>query len=110
MRSLRGITIARWLPRHPLPDATFRASHQWRKLRMTVPKAPPPARTASPSMSVDEPSNERGHGHAVQFYENEAFLATVVAEFLATGLTAGEPIIVIATTPHCRAFVRQLEE
>jgi PAS domain S-box-containing protein len=75
---------------------------------MTIPKAPPPAGTASPSMSIDEPSNERGHDHAVQFYENEAFLATVVAEFLATGLTAGEPIIVIATTPHCRAFTRQL--
>jgi PAS domain S-box-containing protein len=50
---------------------------------------------------------ERGFaspGHIVQFYESEHFLATTVAEFLATGLAAGQPVVVIATAPHRTAL------
>jgi signal transduction histidine kinase len=48
------------------------------------------------------------HDHAVQFYNDEAFLASVVAEFLATGLREQQPAIVIATPAHRRAFAKRL--
>src|SRR5947209_335726 len=53
---------------------------------------------------------EHVHHHAVQFYEDESYLATVVGEFLADGLKAGQPVIVVATPAHRSAFVRQLGE
>ncbi|MEO8480932.1 MAG: MEDS domain-containing protein [Acidobacteriota bacterium] len=42
--------------------------------------------------------------HAVQFYEDDEFLATVVADFLATGLRLGRPCVVIATLEHRTAI------
>ena len=38
--------------------------------------------------------------HSVQFYEKDEFLYPLVADFIAGGLAAGEPAIVIATEPH----------
>jgi signal transduction histidine kinase/CheY-like chemotaxis protein len=49
-----------------------------------------------------------GPGHSVQFYENDAFLAAAVADFLADGIRAGDPAIVLATAPHRRGFDRRL--
>ena len=49
-------------------------------------------------------------GHKVQFYENEEFLATSVAEFLGAGLTTGQSLVVIATEPHRSAFTSRLEK
>lgn len=40
------------------------------------------------------------HGHTVQFYESDAFLAKVVADFIANGLGNGQPAVVIATAAH----------
>ena len=40
------------------------------------------------------------HRHAVQFYEHSASLCRLVGNFLAEGLTACEPAIVIATAEH----------
>jgi PAS domain S-box-containing protein len=51
-----------------------------------------------------------GPGHAVQFYEREEYLYSVVADFLARGLTAGEPTIVIATPEHRAGFVATLTD
>ena len=45
-----------------------------------------------------------GSAHVVQFYENDHFLAAAVADFLAAGLSAGQPLVVIATEPHRQAF------
>jgi signal transduction histidine kinase len=42
--------------------------------------------------------------HIVQFYEDDAFLCDNVAQFLAVGLAAGEPVCVIATAEHREAF------
>ncbi|MDB4884211.1 MAG: sensor protein [Gemmatimonadetes bacterium] len=53
---------------------------------------------------------EHGHDHAVQFYDDEAFLATMVSEFLAGGLSSGQPVIVIATASHRKAFLAGLRE
>jgi signal transduction histidine kinase len=47
--------------------------------------------------------------HIVQFYEDEGFLADVVAHFVGVGLAAAEPTIVIATPGHRAAFTQQLE-
>ncbi|MGZ8377968.1 MAG: ATP-binding protein [Gemmatirosa sp.] len=49
-----------------------------------------------------------GPGHSVQFYENDAFLAAAVADFLGEGIQAGEPALVLATAPHRQAFGRRL--
>jgi signal transduction histidine kinase/CheY-like chemotaxis protein len=42
--------------------------------------------------------------HVVQFYESDVFLAATVADFLAVGLCAGQPVVVIATEAHREAF------
>ena len=47
-------------------------------------------------------------GHAVQFYRTDAFLTKAVVEFLADGVTAGQPILVVATEAHRRAFAEGL--
>jgi PAS domain S-box-containing protein len=46
--------------------------------------------------------------HVVQFYEDDEFLTAAVADFLADGLTVGQPAVVLATQPHCVAFLRHL--
>ena len=52
-----------------------------------------------------------GHaGHHVQFYENDGTLVSAVAEFLASGLTIGQPVVVIATETHRAAFMQRLRD
>jgi hypothetical protein len=46
--------------------------------------------------------------HAVRFYENDKSLAHIVAEFLADGLAAGNPGIVVATAAQRGAILREL--
>jgi hypothetical protein len=46
--------------------------------------------------------------HAVRFYESEQSLARIVAEFLADGLTQGEPAVLVATPAQRAAIVRAL--
>ena len=48
------------------------------------------------------------HNHIVQFYEDEQFLVENVAHFIAAGLRAGEPIIIIATEEHRVAFAEHV--
>jgi DcmR-like sensory protein len=48
-------------------------------------------------------------GHDVQFYRTEAYLTRAVADFLATGVRAGQPLIVIATEAHRMGFARELQ-
>jgi PAS domain S-box-containing protein len=48
------------------------------------------------------------HNHVVQFYNDEDHLSHVVADFLAAGLQAGEPLVVIATEAHRETFRREL--
>jgi hypothetical protein len=45
-------------------------------------------------------STDSGHFHAVRFYENSESLSRIVAEFLAEGIVAGQPALVIATPEH----------
>jgi signal transduction histidine kinase len=48
------------------------------------------------------------HSHAVQFYEDEAFLFETVGDFLYEGLLAGERVVVIATAEHRPGFLRRI--
>jgi hypothetical protein len=50
------------------------------------------------------------HGdHIVQMYQDDEFLAEAVAEYVVTGLRAGEAAVIIATPEHRAKFVRALE-
>jgi PAS domain S-box-containing protein len=61
--------------------------------------------------AVAQPVGEHdAHHHAVQFYDSEAYLASVVSEFLAEGVKANQPVVVVATPSHRRAFTKQLRD
>ena len=49
-------------------------------------------------------------GHDVQFYDGEDFLAREVTKFLAEGIRAGQPLVIVATEAHRRQFARGLRE
>jgi hypothetical protein len=51
-----------------------------------------------------------GHFHAVKFYDSPQSLARLVGQFLAEGLNAGQPALVIATPKHREAIVADLRE
>ena len=48
------------------------------------------------------------HDHAVQFYENDDYLCDKVAAFIADGLHAGQPGLLIATGAHRAAVLEAL--
>lgn len=48
--------------------------------------------------------------HAVQFYEDEAFLIESVYAFVSSGLRAGDQVLAIATTAHLSAVTARLHE
>src|SRR5918912_104292 len=49
------------------------------------------------------------HDHVVQFYVDDAGLASAVGPYVADALATGEVAIVIATEAHRRAFAAELE-
>ena len=49
-----------------------------------------------------------GHHHAVQFVADEGYLCDAVARFLAVGLAAGEPVVVITSAQRRAAFCERL--
>ncbi|MFP5246662.1 MAG: MEDS domain-containing protein [Thermoanaerobaculia bacterium] len=46
--------------------------------------------------------------HLVQFYEDDAFLYSVVADYAGDGLRNGEPFVGVATPEHRAGFLRVL--
>lgn len=48
------------------------------------------------------------HYHAVQFYKDDDSLTATVADFLAEGITTGQPGLVIATPSHTESISRGL--
>ena len=46
--------------------------------------------------------------HSVQFYESDDYLCNLVAMFVADGLKAGEPAIIVATEAHRKGFAAAL--
>lgn len=64
------------------------------------------ASRAEPAIApLPEPPKAWASGHSVQLYESEEFLASSVAGFLAEGVAAGQPVLIIATADHARAFL-----
>ncbi|HKE17048.1 MAG TPA: MEDS domain-containing protein, partial [Kofleriaceae bacterium] len=47
-------------------------------------------------------------GHVVQFYESDELLCALVADYLAAGIQAGEPLVVFATCEHRDVFRQML--
>ena len=58
--------------------------------------------------SDSAPSPSFLHKHAVQFYADDNSLFTTVATFLAEGLAAGQPAVVIATPAHRASIIEYL--
>jgi signal transduction histidine kinase len=54
-------------------------------------------------------TSSRTAEHRVQFYDSEDFLAAAVADFLAPGISNGQPLVVIATEPHRASFASRLK-
>lgn len=46
--------------------------------------------------------------HVVQFYDDDDFLCETISEYAAGGLTAGEPIVIIATVAHQKGIMHAL--
>ena len=65
-------------------------------------------RAASQAHTATHLDGDAPHSHTVQFYDDEGFLASVVSEFIAGGLRAGHPAVIVATAAHIDAFRRQL--
>jgi hypothetical protein len=59
-------------------------------------------------MSQDTAAARFRQQHAVRFYESDRALAQIVAGFLAEGLTAGHPAIVVATPAQRGAILLEL--
>jgi diguanylate cyclase (GGDEF)-like protein len=60
-------------------------------------------------MSAAAPARTgRGHDHAVEFYETEAYLVHTVVSFAAGALHAGEAVLIVATADHRRGFATAL--
>jgi hypothetical protein len=57
---------------------------------------------------IKAPANDSGHFHAVKFYETRESLCRLVAGFLADGLIAHEPSLVVATAEHRAGIVAEL--
>src|SRR6478736_6786828 len=62
----------------------------------------------TPELAKTVHSPEDHPPHIVQFYESEDLLEGAVVDFLADGLAADAPTVVIATETHRRAFIEQL--
>src|SRR6266704_1374667 len=75
---------------------------------MLDPQHQPTIMDAGRASDAELRATPAGSGHTVQFYEDEAFLRETVARYLGAGLIADEPVVVIATEPHRRAFQESL--
>src|SRR5687768_71384 len=61
---------------------------------------------------LDSPRTDEAiddHGHLVQFYENDAFLAESVRDFILAGFGRGEAAVIVATKEHRMAIDELLE-
>jgi signal transduction histidine kinase len=76
--------------------------------------SPEPVRLAAHAVSrrrrTEQARELAGHGHAVQFYEDDAYLIETVVDFFAAGLVDGQEAVALATREHCTAIMRGLHE
>ena len=62
-------------------------------------------RRPSPMNSMEESTR-----HDVRFYNEDRALVSAVSDFLAEGIQAGQPVIIVATPAHRRSIVARLKE
>ena len=68
------------------------------------------AKSLSQTGNTDGPTPAGLAGHDVHFYRSDETLIRSVVDFLAEGIRVGQPLIVIATESHRRAFAHGLRE
>ena len=61
-------------------------------------------------MKQQKDAAHTGHFHAVQFYQDDTSLTSIVAGFLAEGFAKGDPVVVIATPKHRAAIEADLRK
>lgn len=54
-------------------------------------------------------SQPKPHDHVVQFYQDDALLTDVVADYFRDGIGAGEQLVALVTPPHRAALLQRLE-
>jgi hypothetical protein len=57
---------------------------------------------------MSQAKTKSGHFHAVRFYEDETSLCRIVSGFIAEGIAAGQPALVIATATHNECILDNL--
>jgi hypothetical protein len=62
-----------------------------------------------PGDSPFAPRSMDTHGHVVQFYDRPEVLASAVTDYLAAGLAAHQPCVVIAVEEHGALFAERLQ-
>src|SRR5215831_5084302 len=62
-----------------------------------------------PSIPPEESRDSEFHHHAVQFYETEEYLCDAVCRFVSSGFRNNNPVVMIATPEHHRAFTARLQ-
>ena len=76
--------------------------------------SPEPARIAATAATrrrrTEQARELVGHGHSVQFYEDDRFLVDTVVDFFAVGLVDGLGAVAIATPDHISAISQGLHE
>src|SRR5215208_5995981 len=76
--------------------------------------SPDPVRMAANSVSrrrrTEQARELVGHGHSVQFYEDDRFLVESVVDFFAVGLVDGLGAVAVATREHISAIIQGLHE
>jgi signal transduction histidine kinase len=76
--------------------------------------APEPVRIATNSVTrrrrTEQARELVGHGHSVQFYEDDRFLIESVVDFFAVGLVDGLGAVAVATEEHTAQILRGLHE
>ena len=76
--------------------------------------SPEPPRMSATSVSrrrrTEQARELVGHGHSVQFYEDDRYLIETVVDFFAVGLVDGLGAVAVATRDHLTAITRGLHE
>ena len=57
---------------------------------------------------MSQAKTKGGHFHAVRFYEDDMSLCRIVSGFIAEGIAAGQPALVIATSAHNECILDNL--
>lgn len=57
---------------------------------------------------MSQAKTKGGHFHAVRFYEDDTSLCRIVSGFIAEGIAAGQPALVIATAAHNECILDNL--